>query len=229
MENKINILYAEDDLLGATLTRAILEKHNFRVEIAPDGEEAWKAYKRKKPDILLLNLDMPGINGLQLTQLVRKQDLQTFIIVYSLHGEAEKEIAILDAGADEFICKERPPEILVAYLKRISQKIMTNLNTPHLYQLSPRTTYNSSARTLTIDGESTSLKTIDARFLQLLCAKNQEVASREYLIEGVWGQANLGKASELKKYASRVRKLLKVDSSLKIEYRENGYILITEL
>ncbi|MBQ6792457.1 MAG: winged helix-turn-helix domain-containing protein, partial [Butyricimonas sp.] len=64
---------------------------------------------------------------------------------------------------------------------------------------------------------------------QLLCAKNQEVASREYLIEGVWGQANLGKASELKKYASRVRKLLKVDSSLKIEYRENGYILITEL
>ena len=59
-EAKISILYAEDDEFGAKLTKTILEKENFEVEIVSDGSEAWKAYKERKPDILLLDLDMPG-------------------------------------------------------------------------------------------------------------------------------------------------------------------------
>ena len=104
MENKNSILYAEDDALGAELIKAILERNHFLVDIASDGEKAWESYKRKKPDILLLDLDMPQKNGLEVTRLIREQDKQTHIIVYTSHGEAEREIAILDAGADEFIC-----------------------------------------------------------------------------------------------------------------------------
>lgn len=62
-EAKISILYAEDDEFGAKLTKTILEKENFEVEIVSDGSEAWKAYKERKPDILLLDLDMPGKDG----------------------------------------------------------------------------------------------------------------------------------------------------------------------
>ena len=62
-EAKISILYAEDDEFGAKLTKTILEKENFEVEIVSDGSEAWKAYKERKPDILLLDLDMPGWSG----------------------------------------------------------------------------------------------------------------------------------------------------------------------
>ena len=66
-EAKISILYAEDDEFGAKLTKTILEKENFEVEIVSDGSEAWKAYKERKPDILLLDLDMPGKDGLEIT------------------------------------------------------------------------------------------------------------------------------------------------------------------
>ena len=226
-EAKISILYAEDDEFGAKLTKTILEKENFEVEIVSDGSEAWKAYKERKPDILLLDLDMPGKDGLEITRLVREHDQQTPILVYTTHGEPAKEVAVLDAGADEFINKERPPEVLIAYMKRVREKIKKYMNIPHLYRLSDHTTYNSITLELIIDGITTQLKTIDGRFLQLLCAKNHEVSSKSYLIHGIWGKADINKESELKKYASRVRINLKTDPTLKIEFRDEGYILMS--
>ena len=226
-EAKISILYAEDDEFGAKLTKTILEKENFEVEIVSDGSEAWKAYKERKPDILLLDLDMPGKDGLEITRLVREHDQQTPILVYTTHGEPAKEVAVLDAGADEFINKERPPEVLIAYMKRVREKIKKYMNIPHLYRLSDHTTYNSITRELIIDGITTQLKTIDGRFLQLLCAKNHEVSGKSYLIHGIWGKADINKKSELKKYASRVRINLKTDPTLKIEFRDDGYILMS--
>lgn len=226
-EAKISILYAEDDEFGAKLTKTILEKENFEVEIVSDGSEAWKAYKERKPDILLLDLDMPGKDGLEITRLVREHDQQTPILVYTTHGEPAKEVAVLDAGADEFINKERPPEVLIAYMKRVREKIKKYMNIPHLYRLSDHTTYNSITRELIIDGITTQLKTIDGRFLQLLCAKNHEVSSKSYLIHGIWGKADINKESELKKYASRVRINLKTDPTLKIEFRDEGYIFMS--
>ena len=226
-EAKISILYAEDDEFGAKLTNTILEKENFEVEIVSDGSEAWKAYKERKPDILLLDLDMPGKDGLEITRLVREHDQQTPILVYTTHGEPAKEVAVLDAGADEFINKEMPPEVLIAYMKRVREKIKKYMNIPHLYRLSDHTTYNSITRELIIDGITTQLKTIDGRFLQLLCAKNHEVSSKSYLIHGIWGKADINKESELKKYASRVRTNLKTDPTLKIEFRDDGYILMS--
>ena len=226
-EAKISILYAEDDEFGAKLTKTILEKENFEVEIVSDGSEAWKAYKERKPDILLLDLDMPGKDGLEITRLVREHDQQTPILVYTTHGEPAKEVAVLDAGADEFINKERPPEVLIAYMKRVREKIKKYMNIPHLYRLSDHTTYNSITRELIIDGITTQLKTIDGRFLQLLCAKNHEVSSKSYLIHGIWGKADINKESELKKYASRVRINLKTDPTLKREFRDEGYRLMS--
>lgn len=224
-EFRVKILYAEDDEFGAELTKAILEKENFEVETVADGTKAWKVYKEWKPDILLLDLDMPEKDGLELTRMVREHDRQTPIIVYTSHGEPAKEVAVLDAGADEFINKERPPEVLTAYLKRVREKIKTYVNIPHIYQLSIHTTYNSIPRELTIDGTTTQLKNTDGRFLQLLCAKNHEVVGRSYLIYGIWGKSDINKESELKKYASRVRSYLKSDPSIQIEFQDGGYIL----
>lgn len=100
------------------------------------------------------------------------------------------------------------------------------MNIPHFYQLSDHTAYNSVTRELTIDGATVQLKKIDGRCLQLLCAKNHEVADKSYLIQGIWGRADTNKESELKKYASQVRSLLKSDPSIQIEFQEGGYILL---
>lgn len=225
-ETRIRILYAEDDDFGAEMTKTILEKENFDVKTVPDGIKAWNIYKEWKPDILLLDLDMPGKDGLELTRMVRKRDQQIHIIVYTSHGEPAKEVAVLDAGADEFINKGRPPEVLTAYMKRVREKIKKSMNIPNLYYLSAHTTYNSITREVTIDGTVTQLKKTDGRFLQLLCTKNHEVASKSYLLRGIWDKSDINKESELKKYASRVRGNLKADPTLQIECRDGGYILM---
>lgn len=225
MDTTIRILYAEDDADGAKLTKMILEKENFEVEIAPNGAKAWDAYKKQKPDILLVDLDMPKIDGLELTRMIRENDRQTHIIVYTSHGEPSKEIAVLDAGADEFIPKGSP-EILIAHMKRLRDRIKGCMNIPHLYQLSKHTTYNSITREVTIDGITKRLPKNEGRFLQLLCAKNHEIADKSYLIIGTWGKADKNKEPEVKKYISRLRGYLKADPSLQIDHEGDGYILI---
>jgi DNA-binding response regulator len=225
MDTTIRILYAEDDADGAKLTKMILEKENFEVEIAPNGAKAWDAYKKQKPDILLVDLDMPKIDGLELTRMIRENDRQTHIIVYTSHGEPAKEIAVLDAGADEFIPKGSP-EILIAHMKRLRDRIKGCMNIPHLYQLSKHTTYNSITREVTIDGITKRLPKNEGRFLQLLCAKNHEIADKSYLIIGTWGKADKNKEPEVKKYISRLRGYLKADPSLQIDHEGDGYILI---
>ena len=225
MDTTIRILYAEDDADGAKLTKMILEKENFEVEIAPNGAKAWDAYKKQKPDILLVDLDMPKIDGLELTRMIRENDRQTHIIVYTSHGEPSKEIAVLDAGADEFITKGSP-EVLIAHMKRLRDRIKGCMNIPHLYQLSKHTTYNNITREVTIDGITKRLPKNEGRFLQLLCAKNHEIADKSYLIIGTWGKADKNKEPEVKKYISRLRGYLKADPSLQIDHEGDGYILI---
>ena len=195
MDTTIRILYAEDDADGAKLTKMILEKENFDVEIALNGAKAWDAYKKQKPDILLVDLDMPKIDGLELT------------------------------GADEFIPKGSP-EVLIAHMKRLRDRIKGCMNIPHLYQLSKHTTYNNITREVTIDGITKRLPKNEGRFLQLLCAKNHEIADKSYLIIGTWGKADKNKEPEVKKYISRLRGYLKADPSLQIDHEGDGYILI---
>lgn len=226
-EQKIRILHAEDDEFAAKLTKTILEQKDFKVETVANGTKAWKVYQEWKPDILLLDLDMPGKDGLEVTRMVREHDRQTPIIIYTSHGEPAKEVAILDAGADGFINKDRSPEVLIAHMKRIGEKIKECMNIPHLYELSGHTTYNAINRELTIDGTTVQLPKNDGRLLQLLCVKNHEVADKAYLVEGIWGKASINKEPELKKYASRVRTALKADPTLRIQSENGGYVLMS--
>jgi two-component response regulator len=231
MGNKMRILYAEDYELEAELTKIILEENEFIVDIAADGEKAWDAYNRQKPDILLLDLNMPQKDGIEVTRLIRKKDPLTRIIIYTSHGEPEKEIAALDAGADEFIPKNRTPDVLIAHLKALRHKMITCLNVPHVYELSPITTFNVVTRTVTIQGEATLLSSSEARLLQLLCVKSNQIANMDYIMKGIWKDATIGKRKRIKEYVCRIRQPLKKDPSIKIEYigndYEEGYMLIT--
>lgn len=200
MGNKMRILYAEDYELEAELTKIILEENEFIVDIAVTGEEAWNAYNRQKPDILLLDLNMPLKDGIEVTRLIQKKDPLTRIIIYTSHGEPEKEIAALDAGADEFIPKNRTPDVLIAHLKALRQKMITCLNVPHVYELSPITTFNAVARTVTIQGEATLLSSSEVRLLQLLCVKSNQIANMDYLVKGIWKDATIGKRKRIKEY-----------------------------
>lgn len=228
MENKINLLYAEDDRDAAELTTCILEGEGFRVRHAPDGKHAWEAFMKQKPDILMVDLEMPKKNGIELIQLVREIDQSTPVVLFTSYATPGNEVSALEKGANDFIDKTCHPRVLVARLKSIYDRVCSHPSQPHVYVLSSRTMYNSVTRELKIDGNTIVLKPLDGQLLALLCAKCNQVAWQSYLISGLWGGASKSKESEVKKYISHLRASLSADPAIEIKSAGKGsYCLYT--
>lgn len=216
MENEIKILYAEDDPDSVELTLAVLEHEGFLVQVVPDGKSAWEAFQKRKPDILMLDLELPKKNGIELVEMVRRVDQDTPVVLYTSFATPGNEVAALNKGANDFVSKTTHPDVLVARLKRIYDRICCYPRQPYVYQLSATTVYNSVTRDLCIAGKTVTMKPLDGMLLTLLCAKCNEIGGQDYLLEGLWGRASVGKESEVKKYILHVRKILSPDTTIEI-------------
>lgn len=223
---KMRVLYAEDDMVRANLVKLQVEGAGFALRIVTDGQAAWEAYLEDRPDILLLDIEMPEIDGLELTRMVRQRDWCTRILAYTSHVESERHEALIDAGVNRFLSKEEPLSLLVGYLRQIEKEITTSVNEAYLYPLSPCTTYNSSAEVLIIDGVTVPIESRRmAQLLTVLCGRFNRVVPQSMLIEKLWGKEIHGKEKMLAEHVSRLRKLLRADDSLQIYFREEGYKL----
>lgn len=227
MEKKIDVLYAEDDQYTAEMIKMFLEEQEFNVRIAGDGAQAWNVFRYCPPDLLLLDLEMPGKDGLELVRLVRETNKRIPIIFYSAHMDVAKELEAIKLGADDCIHKNGDKNLLLLKLRNIYHRITRDEKAPHIYFLSEATKYNAIAGLLTINGKKIFLKSMDARLLQLLCVKMHEIAGDEYLIRGLWGNVQgQNKENALRKTIKHLRDLLEADTSLLIknDYGE-GYVL----
>ncbi len=222
MDNKVHILYAEDDADTARITAAILENAGFRVTCVGDGEAAWRAFQERKPDIVLLDWQMPGMDGMDVLRLVAGADPAVPVILHTSHAAPANEARAFSLGAREFVGKDCYPEVLVSRLRNVCGQVCRERRPSLTYRLSSRTLYDRPARLLSIDGRETVLKPLDATLLGLLCAKCNEVVERQYLLEGMWGRSLINKEKELKKYVSHVRSLLAPDPSLDIRSEGQG-------
>lgn len=229
MESKYRILYAEDDKRTASVTKEILETEGLYVEIAYNGKQAWEIFQTMKPDLLLLDLELPGKSGLDLVLLVRKQNTQIPIILYTTHASTANFITALESGANDFIDKSSDPEILSVKLKEILKRITQNGGQPYIYRLSSSTLYNSSSNILSVDGEQRKLTPMEALCLKLLCVKMGEVADKIYLLEGLFNIGHHQKEGDLRRYISHLRKYLQSDPTIIIENRRDcAYCLLNK-
>ena len=226
MENMARILYAEDDGVRARLVRARLEGAGFAVRVVADGRAALEAYREDRPDVLLLDVEMPEMDGEELTRLIRRDDRRIQILAYTSHVEPERHRALLDAGVNSFIPKEESLALLVSYVEKAVREATARMNGAYVYALSPRTRYNGSGEVLVIDGKAVALNSqTQAAALTVLCEHFNRVVSQSVLIERLWGGSTVGKEKMLGEVVSRLRRLLRSDDSLRIYFRENGYKL----
>ena len=225
METGISILLAEDDRTSAEATRELLEAKGWEVEWANDGRKAWTLFQRRKPDVVLLDLEMPKLNGIDLIRHIRETDERTPIVLYSGTVREAEEIKALEAGANYVVKKTESPELLVAKVEAVYRHCCAKGEAAHVYRLSERTTYNGMSRTLNVDGERTELTEREGRLVGLLCAHLGGMVAQEELIAGIWGKATLGKKHALEKLVCGVRKKLKETGNVQVVYKENGYAL----
>jgi DNA-binding response OmpR family regulator len=121
------VLVADDDPIVRLLVVAVLAELGLETEVACDGAEAWRTFEEWRPDLVVLDVDMPIVDGLEVCRRIREVDEERAVFVMFLAGRDHPEAleALLDAGADEFIAKPTTPEDLRARLmvarRRIAQ------------------------------------------------------------------------------------------------------------
>ncbi len=228
MEEKIKILYAEDNATAAMIYTEILEETGYDLTIAKDGNEAWQKYEAGTWDLLLLDMDLPGKDGHELIRLVREKGDQLPIVILSSvnHNHALYE------GADDYLVKGCSVDEVKARLDKAIARTR-RLNTEKeqgLFHLSPSTSFNKNNRLLVISGKKEELKGMEAKILWLFCLRVNEVISTVEMCENLWNLYSTDKEKALTRYVCLLNKKLKADKTIAIQNEfATGYKLVNRL
>ena len=117
-EKTKTILVVDDKETVRLMLSKTLQSEGYSVVSAGDAESGWKEYKRVKPDLVLTDLKLPGMDGIDLLTRVRQEDSTTPVIIMTAYGTIETEVEALKLGADYFLCKPFDCEILCALFEK---------------------------------------------------------------------------------------------------------------
>ena len=212
------ILIIEDDRVIIDLLTACLSREGFEVSAAESAEEGFIAIAEQKPELILLDISLPGMDGLEFLQKLRKFS-NIPVIILSGKDSNEDQISGLNIGADEYITKPFAPKVLVANIRALLRRAENNNNQKNGFRFGP----------FFLDFDACILKKNDKKIP--LAAKEYDVLTWltkhpgkttdiETIYENVWG--NFGDISAVAVYISRLRKKIEDDPENPI-YLESVY------
>ncbi len=180
------ILVVDDEPQIVRLVRAYLEEAGYRVAIAYDGEEALYAARQEKPDLIVLDILMPRMDGLEfIRQIRREQDVP--IIVLTARSEETDRIVGLEMGADDYVTKPFSPRELVARVKAVLRRTRARPSSPVL-RVGP-ITLDRDQRLATVNGEPVSLTPTEFAILEAMMQAPGRAFTRAELLEAAQGIA----------------------------------------
>ena len=219
------ILFAEDDAKHAAATRALLEAAGWTVEWASDGKKAWTLYERRKPDLLLVDWELPKTDGAALIRQVRERDRRTPIVVYSGKVSDEDLKMFFELRADEVVRKGASAVELLSRVEHQYERVWQRPGGAHVYALGAGVAFNSESGSLKADGREIRLPWREAALLGLLCENANRVVRDEMLLERLWAKEGKGNMAQLRKCVSALKKSTGGEDGLGIEREGNGYVL----
>ena len=226
MINQKVLIVDDDEAIRKSLKRG-LELENFIVQTANGGKEALAIISTNPPDIIVLDINMPDIDGITVTQRLRKDNIQIPICILSARDETTDRVIGLESGADDYLVKPFALQELLARLKaliRRSQVIPENVQiTVHDLIIDPK------KHTCTKKNIPLLLTSKEFDLLYLL-AKNQDIVlSREQLLQKIWGYNFTVETNVVDVFIGYLRKKLENDSSQRIIHTVHsvGFVLRT--
>jgi DNA-binding response OmpR family regulator len=176
------ILLVEDEREIARMVQAYLMREGYRVEVAFDGEEGWRLYKGLEPDLIILDLMLPKLHGLELARRIRRESDVPIIMLTALSEEADR-VAGLELGADDYVTKPFSLRELAARVRAVLRRA-EGLREPE------KLTYGSleidlASREVRLDGELVDLTPIEFDLLAHLARHPGKVFTRRELLSAV--------------------------------------------
>ena len=206
--NKPLILVVEDDGTVRNLITTTLKSNEYRYLTAPDGESAITAASNQQPDIVLLDLGLPDMDGVEVIRRIRCWS-QMPIIVISARSEDADKIAALDAGADDYLTKPFSVAELLARL-RVTQRRLTALEskTGESVFHNGSLTIDYGAGCAYLDGTALKLTPTEYKLLCLLAKDAGKVLTHTYLTDKIWGSCWESDMASLRVHMATLRKKL---------------------
>ena len=216
----MKILIVDDDENIAELISLYLEKECFNTETAATGEEALKLVDVYNPDLILLDLMLPGIDGYEVCQQIRK-NRDTPIIILSAKGEILDKVLGLKMGADDYIIKPFDSNEMVARVQAVLRRsgsarseepvethpVADPLHTGDFIEY-PGIIVNISNYTVTLDGKNVEMPPKELELLYFLASKPNQVFTREQLLNQLWGYDFMGDTRTVDVHIKRLREKL---------------------
>ncbi len=212
MAAKQKILIVDDDNNIAELISLYLTKECFDTMIVNDGEEALRAFEQYMPNLLLLDLMLPGIDGYQVCREIRAK-ANIPIIMLSAKGEIFDKVLGLELGADDYMIKPFDSKELVARVKAVLrryQPVKIEEVSPDLKCVRyPDLTVNLSNYSVIYRGESVDMPPKELELLYFLAASPNQVFTREQLLDHIWGYEYIGDTRTVDVHVKRLREKIK--------------------
>ncbi len=206
------ILIIEDDRDIVELVRYNLEKEGFQVTAAGDGATGLAQLRKSPPDVLILDLMLPKLSGLEVCREVRRDaSLNRLpILMLTARGEVADRVVGLELGADDYVTKPFSPRELAARVKAVLRRVEIPAGTEKMIEVG-LLRIDPAAYRVTRDGKAVALSTLEFRLLYYLAARPNKVFSRDQLLDAVWGTDRFVTPRSVDVYVRRLREKIEAD------------------
>lgn len=216
MEKKQKVLIVEDEKNIVDILRFNLRKEGYDTLEAFDGVTGLRLALEESPDLILLDLMLPEMNGFEVCKLLRDKGKNTPVLIITAREEEKDKILGLDLGADDYITKPFSPNVLVARIKANLAQYdrLKNSGSRDRARISlGSVTLHTDTRRVFVDGTEVPLKNKEFELLYFLMSNADIVFSREALYERIWGYDALGDNATVAVHINRLREKIERDPS----------------
>ncbi len=208
----MKILIADDDLELLALIGFTLSQSGFTVVKAGDGIAALRVFGQEAPDLVLLDINMPGASGFDVCARIRDQS-RVPVMMLTARGEEEDLVKALELGADDYLNKPFSPRTLIARVKALLRRAGLEASAAPVTAGSIK--LNVDEHTVTVgDAAAVRLTKLETRLLQMLLANVGHTVSSDRLLMQVWGHKGAGDRQLLKQLVHRVRQKIEIDPAV---------------
>jgi two-component system alkaline phosphatase synthesis response regulator PhoP len=226
------ILLIEDDKDIVELVRYNLEKDGYQVLSAAEGASGLAQIRKAPPDLLVLDLMLPKLSGLEICKEVRKDiSLNRLpILILTAKGEEADRVVGLELGADDYVTKPFSPRELAARVKALLRRAEpSGVPSDKILEVG-QLRIDPAAYRVTRGGKSVAMSTLEFRLLYFLAARPNRVFTRDQLLDGVWGTERFVTPRSVDVYVRRLREKVELDPQRPIymkTIRGAGYLFET--
>ena len=216
-------MLVDDDRQNSEFLRKFLEVEGYDVSYAENGRVGWEMFSAIQPDLVLLDVNMPVMNGFELARLIREQDHDVLIFFLTDRTEKADRLKGFDLKGNDYIPKPFYPEELIAKIKERFEHRQPTL--PSRITIG-HTIFDSNLSIIEIDGTVQHLSTRQSEILTILAQNIGKTVERVTILQSVWGNDSYSNSLALNVQITYLRKMLEADTSISIvSLKKRGYIL----